>query len=298
MKFQGENILEFTDRFPDDRSCLAYLAEQKWSTGFICKKCGHNKFTIRKKNLAMDCNLCHHVESPTAGTLFHRIRFGVRKAFGIVFEMSASTKGLSSSQIAKRYGISRTTAWTFMHKVRNAMKSSKSKPLNGDVHVDDFVFGGKESLKQGRSNDSKKKKIVGAVELTDQGKVKRVYFNKIGDYSSKSLSRIFDKHISKEAKVQTDKWTGYIPICKHFDIKRKYSDKGGSMKQMHTIIHQLKSWLRTTYTWVHDEHIEKYLDEFSYRINRSIHKQTIFHNLIFRMVKAKPITYQMIKISN
>jgi len=297
MKFEGENILEFTDRFPDDRSCLVYLSEIKWANGFTCKKCGHNKFTVRKKNLARDCNRCHHVESPTAGTLFHRVRFGIRKAFGIVFEMSATTRGLSSSQVAKRYGISRTTAWSFMHKVRSAMKSSNAYPLSGDVQVDEFVFGGKENLKQGRSTDSKKKKIIGAVELTDEGKVKRVYFNKIDDYSSKSLSSIFDNHISEKAHVLTDKWTGYVPISKRFNIEQKYSNKGGSMKQMHTIIHQLKSWLRSTYSWVHEEHIEKYLDEFSYRINRSIYKQTIFHNLISRMLNTQPITYQMIKIS-
>ena len=297
MKYEGENILEFTEMFPDDQSCLVYLSEQKWSNGYKCKKCGHTKYTVRKKNFARDCNRCHHVESPTAGTLFHRVRFGVRKAFGIVFEMSATTKGISASQIAKRYGISRTTAWTFMHKVRNAMKSSKTQPLKGDVQVDEFVYGGKESLKQGRSTDSKKKKIIGAVELTDKGKVKRAYFNKIGDYSSKSLSKIFDNHISQEAHILTDKWTGYIPISKRFNIEQRKSNKGSSMKQMHTIIHQLKSWLRSTYSWVHEEHIEKYLDEYSFRLNRSIYKQTIFHNLILRMVNAQPITYQMIKVS-
>ena len=41
MKFEGENILEFTDMFPDDRSCLTYLSEQKWADGYRCKKCGH-----------------------------------------------------------------------------------------------------------------------------------------------------------------------------------------------------------------------------------------------------------------
>ncbi|VAW30730.1 hypothetical protein MNBD_BACTEROID07-15 [hydrothermal vent metagenome] len=297
MKFEGENILEFTDRFPDDRSCLVYLSEIKWAKGFTCKKCGHDKYTVRNQNFARDSNRCHHVESPTAGTLFHRVRFGIRKAFGITFEMSATTKGLSSSQVARRYGISRTTAWTFMHKVRNAMKSSKLYPLSGDVQVDEFVFGGKENLKQGRSTDSKKKKIVGAVELTEEGKVKRAYFNKIGDYSSKSLSSIFDSHISEQAHILTDKWMGYGPISKRFNIEQRYSDKGGSMKQMHTVIHQVKSWLRSTYSWVHEEHIEKYLDECSFRINRSIYKQTIFHNLISRMVKAQPISYQMIKIS-
>ena len=298
MEFKGENILEFTERFPNDLSCFEYLASYKWKEGFTCRKCGHTKYTIRKKNLARDCNRCHHVDSPTANTLFHRVRFGIRKAFMIAFEMTATTKGLSASQVSKRYSISRTTAWTFMHKVRKSMESSQNHPMNGSVQVDEFVYGGKESLKQGRSKDTKKKKLIGAVELTGEGRVKRVYFNKLDDYSSKSLSIIFDKHIAKEANVLTDKWTGYKPISKRFKIEQKYSDKGGSMKQMHTIIHQVKSWLRSVYTWVHEDHIEKYLDEYSFRINRSIYKQTIFHNLIVRMINNQPFTYQQIKISN
>ena len=130
MLFQGQDILEFTDRFMDDLSCLRYLADIKWGAGYSCKKCGHDKHTIRKKNLARDCNRCHHIESPTANTLFHRVRFGIRKAFTIVFEMSATTKGMSSQQMAKRFSISPTTAWTFMHKVRKAMESSEF-PTNG-----------------------------------------------------------------------------------------------------------------------------------------------------------------------
>jgi len=297
MKFEGENIIEFMERFPDDYTCLQYLSEIKWSNGYICSKCGHQKHTVRKKNLARDCNRCHHIESPTANTLFHSLRFGIRKAFMIVFEMSATTKGLSSSQLAKRYGISRQTAWTFSHKVRIAMQSSGNHPMKGNVQVDEFVFGGKETLKQGRSKDSKKKKLIGAVELTEKGKVKRVYFNKLEDYSSKSLFKIFDSHISKDARVVTDKWTGYVPIGKSYNIEQKYSDKGGSMKQMHTIIHQVKSWLRSIFSWVHQGHIEKYLAEYSFRINRSIHRQTIFHKLIERMIIAKPTTYQLIKVS-
>jgi DNA-binding transcriptional regulator GbsR (MarR family) len=67
------------------------------------------------------------------------------------------------------------------------------------------VFGGKEDLKQGRSTDVKKKKIVDAVELSDTEGIKRVYFETIKDYSSQSLESIFEKHISTPAKVQTDK---------------------------------------------------------------------------------------------
>jgi hypothetical protein len=108
MELTGENILAFTERFSDDKLCLAYLTELNWADGFICTNCGHRKFTVRKANLARDCNRWHYIESPTACTISHKLRFGLRIAFGIIFEMSAITKGISSSQVAKRYRISRT----------------------------------------------------------------------------------------------------------------------------------------------------------------------------------------------
>ena len=43
----------------------------------------------------------------------------------------------------------------------------------------------KEEGKQGRSYDTKKKKVLCAMELTDRGKVKRFYALKIPDFSSK-----------------------------------------------------------------------------------------------------------------
>ncbi len=55
------------------------------------------------------------------------------------------------------------------------------------------------------------------------------------------------------------------------------------------MIHQIKSWIRTTYSWVSDFNIDRYLDEFCYRLNRSRSKVNIFNNLIERMVKADKI---------
>jgi transposase len=297
-KFAGESILKFTDSFKNDLDCLEYLASKKWSKGFKCSKCNHTKFTIRKKNFARDCNLCHHIESPTANTIFHRVRFGLRKAFVIIFEMTATTKSLSAKQMAKRVNVSRTTTTTFMKKVRISMKSSELSPMAGDVYVDEFVFGGKEDLKPGRSNNSKKKKLIVAVETNENGGIKRVYFDKLEDYSSKEIRKIFDKHISKEAKVKTDKWTGYKPLKQEFDITQIKSDKGNSSKEIHTIIHQTKSWLRSTFSWVHEQHILKYLDEYSYRINRSLFKDNLFDLLITRMMKTQKIKYQDIIIRN
>ena len=297
-EFKSVEMLEFVDRFPTDVSCLKYLSSFKWSDNFNCYKCGGVKYTIRKGTQSRECHQCHHIESPTAHTLFHGNRFGLRKAFFIAFEMSISSKSISALQVSSRYSISYKTASFYMQKVRLAVKSSELFPMKSKVQVDEFVFGGKENLKQGRSNDSKKKKLIGAVELSDSEKVKRVYFQKIKNYSAKSLRCIFDLHISKEAEVETDMWTGYKPIAKDYNITQKYSDKGRGMKQMHIIIHQVKSWMRCIYSWIHEEHIEKYLAEYSFRINRSQNKDSCFHKLIFRMIEHQEVNYQTIIISN
>lgn len=289
--FKGQNLLEFAEQFKTDQDCKKYLADLKWGKNYKCRKCGHKKAQVRK-DYSRTCNICSDTESPTAGTLFHKVKFGIRKAFFICFEMSTTTKSLSAQQMATRYGIARQTARLFMHKVREAMKSSGKYPITGETHVDEFTLGGKEDNKPGRSYDARKKKIVGAVELTEEGKVKRFYSLKIDDFSAKSLKNIFDRHIDKEANVVTDKWRGYCPLMEDYNIEQIPSNNGMNFKALHTMIHQVKSWIRTTYSWVSEFNIDRYLAEFSYRINRSIHKDTIFNNLITRMVNAEQIQHR------
>lgn len=291
--FKGQNLIQFAERFKSDEDCKIYLSEIKWENGFVCRKCGHTKYQERKTH-SRTCNLCSDTESPMANTLFHKVKFGLRKAFFMCFEMSTTTKSLSASQMSVRFGVRENTARLFMHKVREAMKSSENHPMEGIVHIDEFVVGGKEKDKPGRSYNSKKKKSICAVQLTEDGKVKRFYTLKIKDFSAKSLRTIFDKHVSKQADITTDEWKGYKPIMKDYKIEQIPSNNGANFKALHTMIHQVKSWLRTTYSWVSEKNIERYFDEFCYRINRSQNKETIFNNLIRRMVAADNITHQQI----
>ena len=286
--FKGQNLLEFCEHFKTDLDCKEYLATIKWKEGYKCVKCGHSGYQNRK-DFSRACNVCVHIESATANTLFHKVKFGVRKAFFICFEMSTTTKSLSASYMAVRYGVSEQTARFFMHKIREAMQSSGNHSMQGDVHVDEFVVGGKEKGKVGRSYHAKKKKAICAVELTEGGKVRRMYSQKIDNFSAKELKTIFDAHIDKNAKVTTDKWKGYRPIAKAYDIEQINSNGGLNFKALHTMIHQIKTWIRTTYSWVSEFHINRYFNEFCYRLNRSQTKNTIFNNLIKRIVEADSI---------
>ena len=96
--FKGQNLLDFSEEFKTDENCKLYLAEIKWHEWYVCKKCKHTGSQVRK-DFSRTCNKCSYTESATADTLFHRVRFGLRKAFFICFEMATSTKSLSATQM-------------------------------------------------------------------------------------------------------------------------------------------------------------------------------------------------------
>jgi hypothetical protein len=296
IKFEGLNALEFYAEFSEPIKCKEYLAQIKWAEGYKCVKCGHNAAQVRKDH-SRTCNKCSHIESASANTLFHRVKFGLHKAFIICFEMSTTTKSLSAKYMAERVGVTEYTARMFMHKVRESMKSSKSQPMVEQVEVDEFVVGGTEEGKVGRSYDSKKKKAITALELTPEGKVKRMYIKQIGNFSAKELLPMFEDHISKEADIITDLWRGYRPIAKDYNIEQIPSDSGKNFQILHTMIHKVKTWIRTTYSYVSTFHINRYFDEFCFRLNRSQTRNSIFHNLVKRMVQAPKINHTQLVCS-
>ena len=93
--FKGQELLAFCERFKTDDDCRSYLAELVFSDSCKSKKCEYTKCQIRK-NHTRTCNKCSHTQSATNNTLFHKVKFGLRKAFFICFEMATTTKGRSA----------------------------------------------------------------------------------------------------------------------------------------------------------------------------------------------------------
>lgn len=289
----NQEIFSFIDTCKTDLDCLKILADFKWnpnSTAFKCSKCGNDRYTTRKKNLARDCNKCHHVESPTAGTLFHKLKFGVRKAFLIIFEMGNSPRAISASQMARKIGITRNTASNFMRKVRKGMddnpKVNGLPKIKGKVQILTFAFGYKEDFRPKKGWHPSRKKAVVAVEITDKGHIKQMHLKAIENFSSNELRKLFDSYIDKNAKVIVEKWPGFSPLKKDYNFIEK-SNSFQNFIQVNRIVHDLKTTLRNTYTSISKKYMQYYLDEFSFKINHSNIKLNIFDVLIKRMVTNK-----------
>lgn len=154
--FEGINAIEFGKFFKDKEKCMAYLASLKWQKGYACVKCSHTKYNKGNLPYFRRCKGCGYDESPTANTLFHKLKFDLTKAFHIIYRITVKKKSMSTTELAKEVGVTQKTAWIFKRKLQQAMKSSGQFPLTIDVHMDELVLGQKEEKKPKRSLSKKK----------------------------------------------------------------------------------------------------------------------------------------------
>lgn len=77
------------------------------------------------------------------------------------------------------------------------MKSSLDHPLTGVIHVDEFMIGGPEKNKKGRSKGLKKLAVL-AVEILENG-VGRAYSEVIEHSSVSELGAFLKKYVTKKS---------------------------------------------------------------------------------------------------
>jgi hypothetical protein len=287
-RFIGLNSIKFTLRFYQDEACYKYLADIKWENGYFCKKCGSPAFYQGVKPHSRRCLKCKYDESPTSRTMFDKCKIPIHIAFHIAFRLCTKKKGMSSLELSSEFEQRPMTCWEFKWKIQQAMQSSLNYPLTGEVHVDECFIGGEEEQKQGRSKGKKKLVIVALEKLPFNG-VGRAYAQIIENGSSASFRPFFEAHISKNAEVITDEWTGYSPLKKDYPkLKQIPSNRGKNQPDMHIHIMNLKGWLRGIHHHCSKDRLQGYLEEYHFRYNRRNNMDTIFDTLIKRMVRYEP----------
>ncbi len=289
-RFKSLSIFEFQKLFPNEASCLDHLSTLKWKEGFKCRYCGHGNYCAGERPYDRQCTSCNYTESPTAHTVFHKVKFPLLKAFWIVYYLASTKKGMASTELSRKLELRRKTCWMFKRKVMQAMKSSGHYPMEGTVEVDEAIVGGQEENVRGRAN-KKKRLVVFAIERKGKG-VSRMYARVIPSAHSKNLGTFMKETIDSTANIRTDGWIGYGPLKAKFkNLKQEKAEpKAKNFKEMHRIIMGFKGWLRG----VHHQarHLQAYLDEYCFRFNRSSMKEGVFENLLQRMMRTEPCTYR------
>ena len=264
-KFKSLSVFAFQSKFPNEQSCYRYLSELKWGAGYCCPICNNHKFCKGIKEYDRQCTRCSHLESPTAGTLFHKMKFSILKAFWIIYYVSTNKKGIATTELSRKLQLRQKTCWLFKQKVMQAMESSNRHPLEGNVEIGKFYIGRK--LKK----LDKRKLVVIGIEKKTKG-VSRIYAR---DYCINSINNIKK---FQEQKISKD--------CPCINYNFKFNENYGHMAR---VVDGLKSWLKGIHN--HAILLQYYLNEYCFRYNRHLMKEEIFDNLIMRMVKHEPRPY-------
>jgi two-component system, sensor histidine kinase LadS len=131
------NKSELDKLFVDDNKCLDFLAQLKWTNGFICKKCGNDNYCEGKVPFSRRCTRCKNEESATANTMFHNIKFPVNKAFYIAYEVFKNNK-LSTFELSQSLNIRQMTCWNFKNKVEDRLNLFARNSGSSDIMVTDI----------------------------------------------------------------------------------------------------------------------------------------------------------------
>lgn len=120
------NKKQLDELFQSDEKCFEFLADLKWSEGFVCRKCGNDNYCPGKTPHSRRCTKCKTEESATTGTIFHNCKFPVSKAFYIAYNVCKGKEDLSTYEYARRLSLRQMTCWNFKTKIRHALQEMDS----------------------------------------------------------------------------------------------------------------------------------------------------------------------------
>lgn len=291
---------EFDRWFASEKACRDYVVRLRWREGFQCPRCGTAGEPWTTARGTLHCRACHGQTSATAGTVFQDTRKPLRMWFLAMWFVTSQKHGANALGLQRVLGLgSYQTAWAWLHKLRRAMVRPGRESLTGAVEVDEMYVGAPEEDVHGREPGDKAIVAV-AAEIRGDG-VGRIRLRRVKDCSSQSLLPFVAETVSPGSEVRTDGWLGYRGLAsmgyRHNVSKLARAQRPAHevMPRVHRVASLLKRWLLGIHHGgVQEQHLDYYLDEFTFRFNRrtSRSRGLLFYRLLEQAVATGPAPYR------
>jgi transposase-like protein len=302
------NIPTINAKFASDEDCLKYLQDLRWPDGIVrCPQCGNKdvkrverSVTSKGKNkrgwfFLCGEKTCRAQFSPTSGTIFHDTHLPLILWFHAITLMLNAKKGISAAQLQRDLGIGGyKTAWYLNHRIREAMREGALPLLGGIVEIDETYLGGKQ---RGHKGKLKNKDLVMGLRQR-KGPVRYIQAN---DRSANTWKRIIAQNLSPDVElVMTDESSSAQSVLKGSGKHRMVRHSAG--EYVRGIVHTnsvesafslLKRGLVGSFHQLSVQHLQKYLNEFSYRFNRRKDIDA-FPETVRRMCSFPPLPFAVL----
>ena len=306
VQFQkGLSEAGFEELYGTEAKCRAAVVAWRWPDGFECPVCGgasHSEISTRG---LFQCRACRRQTSPTAGTIFAATKVPLRTWFRAVYHLTQTKQGISGIELARRLGVTQTTAWTIKHKLMQVMmERDADERLHGRVELDDAYLGGERSGgKRGRGAPGKTP-FVAAVETTEEGKPVRLKLRRVSGFCGRAISGFARRGLDPGREVVSDGLACFAAVaeagCRHEVIKTGSGAPAArtpAFKWVNTAPGDIKAAITGTYRSISRKHVPRHLAEFECRFNRRYDLAAMMPRLGWAALRTPPMPCRLLKLA-
>jgi transposase-like protein len=221
------------------------------------------------------CYACRQKFTVRVGTVFEDSPIPLHIWFQAAHLLCSSKKGISSNQLHRVLGVTLKTAWFMSHRLRAAMDDGILPPLGGEgskVEIDETYIGGKASNRhkhqrgRGRGREFPKAPVFALVERNGRARAFHV-----PEVSGANLREIVRGNVTRGTTIYSDEnhttrfaARGYpTDSVNHRDGEYVRGDTHSNTVESYFAT--LKRGIVGTYHHVSEQHLNRYLAEFSFR---------------------------------